>query len=91
MLRPCHAALVGLPEFRSFLAALPMEEARRVRQGLIGQGRETAPGRCLRLLRKLGIAWQDCGWRGVARLAWGWAARRLGSPLGWGGRRDGGG
>lgn len=91
MLRPCHAALVGLPEFRLLLAALPVREARRVRRGLMGRGRDTAPGRCLRFLRKLGIAWQDCGWHGVARLAWGWAARRLGPSLGWGGGRGGGG
>lgn len=78
-LRPYHAVLVGLPEFRSFMDALPMEEAERVRRGLMGQVSETRLGRGVRFFRKLGIAWQVCGWHGVARLVWGWVARRLGS------------
>ena len=78
MLRPHHAAMVRLPEFQAFLGALPVDEAARIRRGLMRRDWPAYAERCRILAQKATIAWRMGGLRGVIRAGRAWLRKRFG-------------
>ena len=78
MLRPYHAAMVRLPEFQAFLGALPVDEAARIRRGLMRRDWPAYAERCRILAQKATIAWRMGGLRGVIQAGWAWLRKRFG-------------